>query len=408
MDEVIFKYRDIPNMTDIDKAIARGVYKAWQKAMLMSSDEITQIVMESGLRGRGGAGFPTGLKWSFMPKDGAKPCFLCCNADESEPGTFKDREIMLKHPHMLIEGAAIASRATRSHKCYIYLRGEYFPAKRSLDSALKQAYSNGLLGEKVGVDIEIYRGAGAYICGEETALMDSLQGDRGHPREKPPFPAQHGVWGMPTTINNVETLAAVGPILLNGAKWYRQWGTEKSPGTKIFCLSGHVNKPGNYELPLGIPLRDIIYGPGMGIPKDKKIKAVMPGGSSSPVLDSSKLDTPMDYESVAKAGSMLGSGGIIVMDEDTDIVKAALRVAEFYSHESCGKCTPCHQGCWWLTKILSRILNGGGKLSDLNLIVDICDNMQGRSFCLLGDACAMPIRSFIKIFKHEFEERVKS
>ncbi|MFH1514583.1 MAG: NADH-quinone oxidoreductase subunit NuoF, partial [bacterium] len=354
-------------MTDIKVAREHGAYLAWNKSLDMQPDEITEIVKASGLRGRGGAGFPTGLKWTFMPKNDPRPSFLCCNADESEPGTFKDREIMLKLPHLMIEGIAIACRAIRAKKCFIYIRGEFVQPILTVVDALKQAYAEGLLGEKTGVDIEVYRGAGAYICGEETALMDSLQGGRGHPREKPPFPAQKGIWGMPTTVNNVETLASVGPIVSNGAEWYRQWGTEKSAGTKIFCLSGHVNKPGNFELPLGTPLRDIIYGPGMGMRNNKKIKAVIPGGSSTQVLDESKLDTPMDYESVMEAGSMLGSGGIIVMDEDTDMVKVTQRVAEFYAHESCGKCTPCHQGTWWISKILARINEGKGKKEDLDL-----------------------------------------
>jgi NADH-quinone oxidoreductase subunit F len=406
MDDVIFKYRTVSNMTDIRVAIEHGTYKALTKALQMSPDEIIEVVKASGLRGRGGAGFPTGLKWSFMPKDDPRPGFLCCNADESEPGTFKDREIILKLPHMLIEGCAIACRAIRSKKCYIYIRGEFAAPYITLQKAIKSAYELELLGNKTGVDIEIYRGAGAYICGEETALMDSLQGDRGHPREKPPFPAQKGVWGNPTTVNNVETLSAVGPILLNGAEWYKKWGTPKSSGTKIFCLSGHVNKPGNYELPLGTKLRDIIYGPGMGIPGDKQIKAIIPGGSSTPVLDASKLDIPMDYESLAQNGSMLGSGGIIVIDEDMDIVKVTLRIAEFYAHESCGKCTPCHQGCWWLTQILKRIINRDGKSTDIDLMLDICDNIEGRSYCLLGDACAMPVRSFLKTFRSDFEARL--
>ena len=406
MNEVIFQYRDVPNMTDINVAREHGAYSAWKKSLDMQPDEITEIVKASGLRGRGGAGFPTGLKWTFMPKDDPRPSFLCCNADESEPGTFKDREIMLKLPHLLIEGIAIACRAIRAKKCFIYIRGEFVQPLLSIVAALKQAYAADLLGEKTGVDIEVYRGAGAYICGEETALMDSLQGDRGHPREKPPFPAQRGVWGMPTTVNNVETLASVGPIIANGAEWYRQWGTEKSAGTKIFCLSGHVNKPGNFELPLGTPLRDIIYGPGMGVRNNKKIKAVIPGGSSTQVLDESKLDTPMDYEGVMEAGSMLGSGGIIVMDEDTDMVKVTQRIAEFYAHESCGKCTPCLEGTWWISNILARINDGNGKKDDLDLILDLCDNIEGRSYCLLGDACAMPVRSLVQTFRSEFESKI--
>jgi len=411
MDDVIFKYRNIEGMTDIRVAIQHGAYEGWRKALRMTPETIIETVKASGLRGRGGAGFPTGLKWSFMPKDYSKPHFLLANADESEPGTFKDREIMLKLPHLLIEGAAIASMATRSKKCFIYVRGEYLPAMKVLEQALAQVYQERLLGKNIlgsgiDVDIDIYRGAGAYICGEETALMDSIQGDRGHPRERPPYPAQKGAWGFPTTVNNVETLSSVGQIIQNGAEWYRQWGTEKSPGTKIFSLSGHVKTPGNYELPLGTPLREIIYNHGGGIRGEKKVKCVIPGGSSTAFLDSSKLDTRMDFESIAAAGSQLGSGGIIVMNEDTDMVKATLRISEFYAHESCGKCTPCHQGTWWLVKILNRILDGKGSKDDLDLILDICDNMEGNCFCLLGDACAIPVRSAVKIFRDEFDEHL--
>lgn len=407
MDEVVFKYRDVPDMTDINVAKSHGTYKAWQKAQQMSADSIIETVKESGLRGRGRTGFPTGVKWSFMLEDDTHQSFLVCNANESEPGTFKDREIMLKIPHSLIEGCAIACRAIRAKKCFIYIRGEFVAPYNTLLKALQEAYQDRQLGAGVGVDIEIYRGAGAHICGEETALMNSLQGDRGYPGEPSPFPAQKGFWRNPTTVNNVETLTSVAPIVLNGADWYKQWGTRKSTGTKIFSLSGHVVKPGNYELPIGTSLRDIIYGMGMGVSDDREIKAVIPGGLSTPVLDSSKLDVLMDYESLVEAGSMLGSGGVIVMDETVDMVKATLSTAEFYAHESCGKCTPCRQGSWWLVKILKRIVDGNGKMDDIELMLDICDNIEGRSYCLLGDACAIPVRGFIMNFKDEFEAKIK-
>jgi len=411
MDDVIFKYRNIPDMTDIKVAMSNGSYDGWKKALRMGPEAVIEVVKQSGLRGRGGAGFPTGLKWSFMPKEDGKPHYLLANADESEPGTFKDREIMLKLPHCVIEGAAIGAMAIRAKRCFIYMRGEYLPVLKVMEKALAQAYQERLLGRNIlgsgiDVDIEIYRGAGAYICGEESAMLDSIQGDRGHPRERPPFPAQVGAWGMPTTVNNVETLSPVGAIILNGPEWYRKWGTEKSPGTKIFSVSGHVNKPGNYELPLGTSLRKIIFDHAGGVRGNKKIKCIIPGGSSTPFLDSSKIDTKMDYESVTAAGSMLGSGGIIVIDEDTDIVKVALRVAQFYAHESCGKCTPCHQGTWWLTKILKRMLDRKGSKSDLDLILDVCDNMLGKCFCLLGDACAMPVTGAVKTFRDEFESHI--
>jgi NADH-quinone oxidoreductase subunit F len=335
---------------------------------------------------------------------------VVANADESEPGTFKDREIMNKVPHKLIEGIVIACYAMRSHRSYVYVRGEMYGAYAALQKAIKEATDAGYLGKNIlgsgyDCDIILHRGAGAYICGEESALLDSLEGKRGHPRMRPPFPAQKGAFSMPTTVNNVETIAAVPWIIIHGADGYRKWGTEKSPGTKVFSVSGHVNNPGNYEVALGTPLRQIIEIAG-GMKDGKAFKACFPGGSSCPLLGADFLDTPWDYESLMAAKSMLGSGGIIVMDEDTDLVRVMWRVAKFYAHESCGKCTPCFEGTWWMEKMLARILRGEGVPEDLKTLKDVADNIDGKSFCPLGEAAAWPVRSLVVRFPEEFDKYI--
>lgn len=387
---------------------ARGGYAALEKALAMTPDDVIEVVKASGLRGRGGAGFPAGIKWSFMPKERVKPHYLCCNADESEPGTFKDRELMRWTPHQLIEGCMIAAHAIRAEHVYIYCRGEFFEATQVLARAVEEAYEAGIIGsDAMGsghtIDVTVHVGAGAYICGEETGLMNSLEGDRGEPRIKPPFPAAAGLFGMPTTINNVETLCAVPHIVANGGEWYRQWGTEKSPGTKIFCVSGHVNRPGNYELPLGFPLSELIHDVCGGIRDGNALKAVIPGGSSVPILSEAECtDCMLDYEGVVEAGSMLGCASVIVMDETTDMVHIVRRMAEFYAHESCGQCTPCREGSAWVVKILRRIEDGRGTEDDLDTLMEITTQMTGTTICVLSDSVAAPVQSSIEKFRDEY------
>ncbi len=411
---VVTKDINVPGIDTLEVYRQHDGYKALEKALReYQPDDLVEIVKQSGLRGRGGAGFPAGMKWSFLAKND-KPRYLCCNSDESEPGTFKDRWLMEKIPHRLVEGVLITSYACRVKTAFIYVRGELALAAKQVEKAVKEAYEAGLVGQNIlgsdfSCDIIVHRGAGAYICGEESALMESLEGRRGYPRLKPPFPAVIGLYGGPTVINNCETLVTVPPIVLNGAEWYASYGTEKSKGTRIYGLSGHVKKPGNYELPLGIPLRELLYSEqyGGGILGDKKVKAVIPGGSSTFLLSADQLDTPMDYESVAAAGSMLGSGGVIVMNEDTCIVGAILRAVEFYRDESCGKCTPCREGTYWMVEILERLEHGHGKVSDIDLLLDICDNISGKSFCPLGDAATSLVRSGIRLFRDEFKYHVE-
>lgn len=387
---------------------ARGGYAALEKALAMTPDDVIEVVKASGLRGRGGAGFPAGIKWSFMPKERVKPHYLCCNADESEPGTFKDRELMRWTPHQLIEGCMIAAHAIQAEHVYIYCRGEFFEATQVLARAVEEAYEAGIIGsDAMGsghtIDLTVHVGAGAYICGEETGLMNSLEGDRGEPRIKPPFPAAAGLFGMPTTINNVETLCAVPHIVANGGEWYRQWGTEKSPGTKIYCVSGHVNRPGNYELPLGFPLSDLIHDVCGGIRDGNALKAVIPGGSSVPILSEAECtDCMLDYEGVVEAGSMLGCASVIVMDETTDMVHIVRRMAEFYAHESCGQCTPCREGSAWVVKILRRIEDGRGTEDDLDTLMEITTQMTGTTICVLSDSVAAPVQSSIEKFRDEY------
>jgi len=383
-------------------------YAALEKALEMGPDEVTGVVKDSGLRGRGGAGFPTGVKWSFMPKDDGKPHYLLCNADESEPGTFKDRELIRWTPHQVIEGCLVAAHAIRAEHCYIYLRGEFFETTQVLARAVEEAYEAGLIGEDIlgsGVDIDLtlHVGAGAYICGEETGLMESLEGKRGQPRVKPPFPAAKGAFGMPTTINNVETLCSVPHILTHGADWYRQWGTEKSPGTKLFCVSGHVNKPGNYELPLGFPLMDLLEDVCGGIRNGNALKAVVPGGASVPFMNVDDCrGCSLDYEGVQECGSMLGCASVMVMDETTDIVKQARRLVQFFAHESCGQCTPCREGTSWVEQIMRRIEEGRGTEEDLETLLSLGDEMTGTTICVLSDSCAVPVRSSIEKFEEDY------
>lgn len=385
-----------------------GGYKGIARALEIGRKATVEEVKASGLRGRGGAGFPTGVKWSFMPPPSKRPHYLLCNADESEPGTFKDREIIRWTPHQLIEGCLIGAYAIGSAHCYIYLRGEFFEATQVLARALEEAYGEGLvgkdvLGSGVELDITLHVGAGAYICGEETGLMNSLEGRRGEPRIKPPFPAAAGAFGMPSTINNVETLAAVPHILRHGGEWYRQWGTEKSPGTKLFCVSGHVNKPGNYELPLGFPMMELIEDVCGGMLEGRALKAVIPGGSSVPIMDADDCqECRLCYEGVEEAGSMLGCASVIVMDETTDIVKQVRRMADFYAHESCGQCTPCREGTAWAARILRRIEDRRGTEEDLRTLMEISDQMTGTTICVLSDSLAAPIVSSIEKFRDDY------
>src|SRR6185312_3850931 len=408
---VLSQYFGDAEARSYDGWVKRGGYEAFRKALGMTREAIVEEVKASGLRGRGGAGFPTGLKWSFMPKEVVKPHYLVCNADESEPGTFKDREIMRWTPHALIEGCAIAAYAIGAERCYIYIRGEFTEPWAIMSAAVEEAYARGTLGANAmgsgkRVDMVLHRGAGAYICGEETAMMNSIEGKRGNPRIKPPFPAVAGLFGMPTTINNVETLAAVPHILSRGAAWYKGLclSNPKSTGTKLFSVCGHVQRPGNYEVTMGFPLKDLLYDMCGGVPAGRTLKACIPGGSSVPILNREETErTLLDYEGCVEAGSMLGSGGVIVFDDSTDMVYQIMRLARFYAHESCAQCTQCREGTAWTTKILERILAGQGKSKDLDLLLDLSENMTGKTICVLSDSCAAPIVSGIKKFRGEFE-----
>ncbi len=410
--KVISQRFGIPNSTSLDMYLQHEGYQALRKALGMKTDEVINEVKNSGLRGRGGAGFNTGMKWSFVPKQSAKPKYVVCNADESEPGTCKDRPLIEYDPHQLIEGIIIAGYAIQSHQGFIYIRGEYRYLMEILDRALAEAYARGFLGKNIqgsGFDFDLFThtGAGAYECGEETALLNSLEGLRGYPRVKPPFPAVVGLYGGPTVVNNVETLSNVPHILLKGADWYAKLGTPKNGGTRLFCLSGHIERPGVYELPMGFPLLRMIEEVGGGVWRGKKLKCVVPGGSSCPVLTASEVDVPMDYDSLAKAGSMLGSGGVVILDEDTCMVKVALRVMRFYAHESCGWCIPCREGTAWLKALLERFHGGAGLPEDPDTALDVSYNILGKTLCPLGDAAALPMISIAKKFRHEFEEHLK-
>jgi NADH-quinone oxidoreductase subunit F len=369
----------------------------------MEPDAVIQLVKDSGLRGRGGAGFPTGMKWGFIPQGDNKEHYLVVNADESEPGTCKDTPLLMANPHVLIEGCIIAAHAIRAKTAFIYIRGEVTHVVRRVNQAIEDAYKAGHLGK--GIEIVLHVGAGAYICGEETALLDSLEGFRGQPRLRPPFPAIAGLYAMPTVVNNVESIASVPAIVLNGAEWYQSMGTEKSKGTTLYSLSGHVKNPGQFEAPLGITLRELLELAG-GVREGHRLKFWTPGGSSTPIFTDAHLDVPLDYEGVAAAGSMLGTKALQIFDETTSIVRAVLRWTEFYKHESCGKCTPCREGTWWLVQILRDLDAGVGTEEDLNKLLDICDNIAGRSFCALADGAVAPIISSLKYFRQEYLDQL--
>lgn len=398
---------------DIDSAMQNGGYEALIKALTkMTPEQVLNEVKSSNLKGRGGAGFPTGLKWSFLPKGSGKTKYLVCNADESEPGTFKDRLLIENDPHRIIEGIIIAGYATQSTGAFIYIRGEMPQGAKILEKAISQAYERHFLGKNIlgsSLDFDIYlvRGAGAYICGEETALMNSIEGKRGEPRIKPPFPASYGVYGYPSNINNVETFANVPEIVLRGGNWYANLGSRDTPGTRLFGISGHIKRPGVYELTSDVTLRELIYNFGGGIIGERKLKAVIPGGSSTPVLTADEIDVTMDVEGLKKVGSMPGSGGVIVMNDSVCMVKALLNLIKFYEYESCGQCTPCREGTYFLRLLIEGIEKGEGENGDIEKILRICKNIFQRTICPLGDAAVMPVESFVKKFRSEFEYHIK-
>ena len=399
------------SLTEYERA---GGYQALKKVLgKIAPADITEMVKKSGLRGRGGAGFPTGVKWTFIPKDHPGPRYLVCNADESEPGTFKDRQLMERDPHQMIEGMILAAYAIGVRTAYIYIRGEFALGAKILERALAEAYQAGYLGADIlgsgfALDLYVHRGAGAYICGEETALLESLEGKRGLPRIKPPFPATHGLFQKPTVVNNVETLSNIPHIVNRGPEWFAAIGNPpKSSGTRIFCMSGHVKRPGNYEVPMGITFREMIYDIAGGMRGEKPLKAFIPGGASAAFLMPRHLDVKLDFESVAQAGSMLGSGGVTVMEEGTCMVWAAENLLHFFNHESCGKCTPCREGSSWLLQILRRIDHGKGKMDDLATLLRLCGNIAGRTVCAFGDAEIAPITSTLQYFREEYEAHIR-
>jgi NADH-quinone oxidoreductase subunit F len=404
---------DIEDNHTLEVAKKHGAYATLDKLFSMEPVEVIEEVKKSGLRGRGGAGFPAGVKWGFLPKGLDKPTYLAVNSDESEPATFKDRYILVRDPHMLIEGIIICCWAIDCNDAYIYIRGEYTSQVKILQAAIDEAYEAGYLGEKAGgkdfrVDITVHRGAGAYVCGEETALLESIEGKKGQPRSKPPFPAVEGLYGCPTIINNVQTIASLPFILQNGADAYTAYGTEKSPGTHLFGISGHVEKPGMYELPLGLPLMDVLNQVAGGVWKGRKLKGVIPGGSSTPVLTPEEAKTvTLDYESMAEHRTMFGSGGIVVLDETVDVVKLVENLIYFYHHESCGQCTPCREGLGWMLKIVRKLLAGEGAIEDIDLLRELCDNIEMKTVCVLSAACTMPVRSYLDKFRDEFEAYVR-
>jgi len=408
---IVSRLFGIPNSHTYDVYVANDGFKAFKKAVGMKPEEIVEEVKVSNLRGRGGAGFPAGMKWSFVPRTSPKPKIIVVNADESEPGTCKDRLLLEFDPYQMIEGMMIGGLAIDSHVGYVYIRGEYRYLIDHFEKVLAEAYAKGVLGDNcLGTgfkfDIHAHTGAGAYECGEETALLDSLEGKRGIPRMKPPFPAVAGAWALPTLLNNVETYSAVPAIIRDGGKAFADLGIPKAGGTRLLCVSGHVNKPGVYEVPLGYPMMKFINEIAGGIRGGKKLKAVVPGGSSCPILTAAECDINMDYDSLAKVGSMLGSGGMVVLDETTDMVRFALRIMRFYQHESCGWCIPCREGTTWLKKILTRFDEGHGKAKDIDLINELAKNMLGRTFCALGDAAALPTISIIEKFRGDFEKKL--
>jgi NADH-quinone oxidoreductase subunit F len=403
-----------PNAATLDFYVKHGGYEALRKALGMTPEAVVDVVKASGLRGRGGAGFPTGMKWQFVDRKSPKPKYLCCNADESEPGTFKDHVLMERNPHLLFEGCLIGCHAIGAKVAYIYIRGEFFHVQEVLEAEIEKARAAGFIGRNIfgtGFDCEIYmhRGAGAYEAGEETALIESLEGKRAQPRLKPPFPATHGLYGCPSAVNNVETLCNVPLIIERGAEWFAAIGPEKNGGPKLFCISGHVNRPGTFEASMDVSLRDLIYDPKYagGMRGGRALKAVIPGGSSVPLLLPDQLDIPASFDGIAKAGSLLGSAGIIVMDDTTCMVWAAQNLLHFYKHESCGKCTPCREGCDWLFRILSKIENGDGQKRDIDLLLSVSNNILGKTLCAFGDAAATPVLSTIKLFQAEYEAHVR-
>ena len=413
MEKVLLRNVDAPESHTLEVYRARGGYRAWEKALReMAPERVTDEVKASNLRGRGGAGFPTGMKWGFVPKDNPKPKYVVCNADESEPGTFKDRLLIEKDPHAVIEGTMIAAYAIQSHTAFIYIRGELSFGATVLQNALDEAERAGYLGKNIlgtgyDLDVILHRGAGAYICGEETGLLSSLEGGKGWPKVKPPFPATHGLFGCPTVVNNVETLAAVPWIIDRGAAQYTALGTEKSKGTKLFSVSGHIQRPGVYEVEMGYSFKRFLEEDCGGVRNGKKLKGVIPGGASMPVLRAEEIDgVTMDYESFQAAGTLLGSGGVIVMDDSTCMVRAAWNIARFFAHESCGQCSPCREGCHWMEKIFRRIEHGEGRAGDLDLIQSISGNIAGNTICPFGDAASWPAAAFIKKYREEFEEHI--
>lgn len=403
---------DIPDANTIEVAKKHGAYATLEKVFAMQPEEIIELVKASGLRGRGGAGFPTGLKWSFLPKNIDKPVYLAVNSDESEPATFKDRYILVRDPHALIEGIIICCYAIKSHAAYIYIRGEYTTQVKVLQAAIDEAYAAGYLGDNVAgtdfkLDVTVHRGAGAYVCGEETALLESIEGRKGQPRSKPPFPAVEGLYGCPTIINNVQSIASLPFILTNGPDAYKAFGTEKSPGTHLFGISGLVKRPGMYELPLGLPLLEVIEKVAGGVRDGRSLKGVIPGGSSTPVLTPEEAQTvTLDYESMAAHKTMFGSGGIVVLDDTVDMVKLVENLISFYHHESCGQCTPCREGLGWMLKIVKKIIRGEGSTADIDLLTELCDNIEMKTVCVLSAACTMSTRSYLNKFRHEFEAYV--
>ncbi|MGB9674139.1 MAG: NADH-quinone oxidoreductase subunit NuoF [Anaerolineales bacterium] len=402
-----------PDSEKIITYLANGGYEAVRLALTKSPQELIDMVKKSGLRGRGGAGFPAGLKWSFMPKDANIPKIVAVNTDEGEPGTFKDREIVERDPHQVIEGVIIASYAVGANRAYVYIRGEFFLGVKRWIKAIADAYEHGFLGKNIlgsgfDLDMSVHRGAGAYICGEETAMLESLEGKPGNPRLKPPFPAQKGLFGLPTLVHNIETLACIPHIVLRGPEWFASIGTEESKGPKIFSVSGHVKKPGNYELPLGTTIREIIYEHAGGIRDGHKLKGVIPGGASTPILTEEYLDTPMGFETLPRAGSQLGTGAMIVMDETTCMVEVARRLTKFFTHESCGKCVPCRIGSRRLYEVLERIERGKGKPQDIALISELTDGIDGKTFCPMGSALVNPARSTLFHFREEYEYHIRN
>jgi NADH-quinone oxidoreductase subunit F len=412
-EKILLRHEDVPGLVSLSGYEGDGGYRSARKVLTEhSAADVVALVKASNLRGRGGAGFPAGVKWGFLPKNSPLPRYLCVNADESEPGTFKDRQIIENNPHMLLEGSLIAAYAIECHQAYIYIRGEFARGAKMLEKAIAEAYAGGHFGRNIygtgyDLDISVHRGAGAYICGEETGLIASLEGRRAYPRVKPPFPATYGVFGAPTIVNNVETLSCLPAIIERGPEWFRGIGPDNCPGPKLYGVSGHVNRPGVFELPMGTSLREIIEVHAGGVWKGKRLKAVIPGGTSVPILKADEIDVAMDFDSVAKAGSMLGSAGIIVMDEDTCMVRTLQTLAKFYHHESCGQCTPCREGTGWLHRLTTHLEEGGAAPGDVDLLARVAENMLGNTVCLLADAAAVPVTSFVKKFRDEFDEHLR-